>query len=112
MFTKSHCPRPEFLINCSKVSGVLLGRIYVPYPWTVTPEFLRLFESVLIYEETLYADGAKLVWFVAPLSVYRCLAARYPHASYSTHTQYLLDIASTFFSSLKPPYDSGYTSVG
>lgn len=111
MSPKINNSRPEFLVNCSKVLGVPLGRIYVPYPWTTRPEFLHLFESVLIYEETLYLDGAKVVWFIAPISVYRHLALWYPHSRHDAYTQYLLKAASTFFSSLKPPYGSDYTDV-
>jgi hypothetical protein len=108
---KIHDRCPEFLVNYSKVPGVPLGRLYVPYPWTTTPEFVRLFECVHIYEQTLYRDRAKLIWFIAPVSEYRRLALQYPHSYYGDHTLYVLKAASTFFSSLKPPYRSDYTDV-
>jgi hypothetical protein len=106
MSQKIQHPSPEFLINCSKVCGVPLGRLYIPCPGTIEPEFRQLLESVHIYEEKTYANGAKLMWFLAPMSDYRRLAERYPHSHYSDYTQRLLKAASTFFISFKPSYSS------
>jgi hypothetical protein len=106
-----HYPRPEFCIDPLKVLGVPLGRLYVPYPWTTKPEFLRLFESVHIYEHKPYGAKAQLIWFIAPISEYRRLVLQYPHSYYGDSTLELLKVASTFFSSFQPRYASDYTDV-
>lgn len=105
-----HC-RPEFSIDPLKVLGVPLGRLYVPYPWTTQPEFLRLFESVHIYEHKRYGAKAQLIWFIAPISEYRRLVLQYPHSYYGDSTLELLKAASTFFSSFQASYGSDYTDV-
>jgi hypothetical protein len=94
---------PEFLINIRVIPGVPVGRIFVPNSFLTKPEFLRWYESIVIYHVTHYASG-KVIWFFAPISEYCRLASSYPHHRHSAYTQYLLDSASTFFRCLKPPY--------
>lgn len=93
---------PEFLINLSVMPGVPVGRFFIPNSFLTNPEFIRWYNSVLIYRVKHYRSG-NLVFFFAPISEYRSLAASYPHHLYSAYTQYLLDSASTFFRCLQPP---------
>jgi hypothetical protein len=103
--------QPEFLVDWFKLSGIPLGRLYIPYPRTTQPELLAFCKSVHIFEEKLYMNGSKVIWFLAPVSEYRILAAQFPHARHFAYTQYLLKAASTFFSRLKPPYSFDYTDI-
>lgn len=103
---------PEFLLNLHKLPGTPVGRLYIPAPWTSTPEFANFRQSVSILESKCYPNGAELIWFVAPISVYRNLAFRYPHSYHSAYTLYLLEEASTFFRGLKPPHDFFFGSFG
>ncbi|MBD2346859.1 hypothetical protein [Anabaena subtropica] len=98
---------PEFLINLRVMPGVPVGRIFIPNFFLGQPEFLHWYKSVVIYRITHYASG-KVIWFFAPISEYRRLASAYPHSKYYARTNSLLDLASTFFSSLKPPYLHDY----
>lgn len=108
MCRKFHYPRPEFSVDVRKVSGVPLGRLYLPYPWASKPEFLDLLASVHIYEVKPYPNGAKVAWFVAPTFEYRRLVLLYPHSYYGDSTLELLNAASTLFSRLKSRPDFDY----
>ncbi len=103
--------QPEFLVDWFKVPGIPLGRLYVPCPWTTQLESLGLCKSLHIFEEKLYMNGSKVIWFIAPVSEYRSLAAQFPHPRHFAYTQYLLKAASTFFSRLKPPYAFDYRDI-
>lgn len=94
---------PEFLINLRVVPGLPLGRIFVPNSYLTKRNFLSWYNSVEIYRITHYPSG-NVIWFFAPISEYRRLASAYPHHRHSAYTHYLLNSASPFFRSLKPPY--------
>jgi hypothetical protein len=91
--------RPEFLIDCKKVRGIPVGRFYIPFRFKDIP----FYPSYLLQEKS-YANGDRVLWFIAPISEYCRLARLYPHHSRSDYIFYLLRSASTFFSLLKPPF--------
>lgn len=94
---------PEFLINLHEIPGVPVGRIFVPHSFTRKSTFQRWYRSIRIQRQTVYASGI-VIWFIAPVSVYRSLAFFYPHPVHAAYTHYLLNSASTFFKGLKPPH--------
>ena len=94
--------KPEFLVNTDKMSGIPMGRLFVPHFSTNKYELSNLYKTVYVYEETDYGS-AKLICFFAPVFEYIRLAHKYPHARHDAYTKYLLRKASTFFRGLKPP---------
>ncbi|KYC38292.1 hypothetical protein WA1_38840 [Scytonema hofmannii PCC 7110] len=98
---------PEFLINTSKYPGIPVGRLFIPNSHLNQPKFAHWRESVKVLDTTTYPNS-EVIWFVADTFEYRRLASCYPHPRHFAYTEYLLKSASTFFSSLKPPYLPDY----
>ncbi len=86
-------------IDVRKISGIPLGRIFIPHTFSQPYEILPLYHPTHIIEAKPYESGIR-IYFVAPISKYCSLAHQFPHRKYATNTEYLLTSASNFFRTL------------